>query len=212
MEAVIGNANAAEKFEIAPPQTIRLGGILTNIGIGVLRYGLAAILLYYGSFKFTSVEAAAIKPLVENSPLMSWMYSVLSVQAVSNVIGAAEIVFAVLIALRFFSARLSAVGSTGAIVMTLTTLTFLFTTPGAWSNVPGFPLPVATSTGAFLLKDVFLLGAAIITAGEALEHYLYKRPSRIRDCRTYKTRSASRTAKRIERISADKNKNSSVRE
>jgi len=55
--------------------------------------------------------------------------------------------------------------------MTLTTLSFLFTTPGAWSSVPGFPLPIATSTGALLLKDGFLLGAAIVTAGEALENH-----------------------------------------
>ena len=31
-----------------------------------------------------------------------------------------------------------------------------------------FPLPVPNEAGAFLLKDVFLLGAAIWTAGEAL--------------------------------------------
>ncbi len=171
MASEINGANAADDFEIVPPQTTRLGRILTNTGIGVLRYGLVLILLYYGSFKFTSVEAGAIKPLVASSPLMSWMYSVLSIQAVSNFIGAAEIIFALLIALRFFSARLSAIGSIGAIVMTLTTLSFLFTTPGVWSSVPEFPLPIATSTGAFLLKDVFLLGAAIVTAGEALEHH-----------------------------------------
>jgi uncharacterized membrane protein YkgB len=173
MEAVISEAKAAKDFEVMPPQTrARRGGILTNIGIGVLRYGLVGILLYYGSFKFNPVEAKGIQPLVANSPLMSWMYSVLSLQAVSNVIGAAEIIFAVLIALRFISARLSAIGSIGAIVMTLTTLSFLFTTPGAWSSAAGFPLPVATSTGAFLLKDVFLLGAAIVTSGEALEDHL----------------------------------------
>jgi len=165
----------ADDVEIVPPQTARLGRILTNTGIGVLRYGLVAILLYYGSFKFHPVEAKAIQPLIANSPLMSWMYSVLSLQAVSNFIGATEIIFAVLIALRFFNARLSAIGSLGAIVMTLTTLSLLFTTPGAWSSVPGFPLPIATSTGAFLLKDVFLLGAAIVTAGEALENDFYKR-------------------------------------
>lgn len=179
MEAVIDNQSAAEKFQTTSLENARTGGILTNIGIGVLRYGLVAILLYYGFSKFFPFEAKGIEPLVANSPLMSWMYSVLSVQAVSNVIGSAEIAFAVLIALRFFSARLSSVGSIGAIVMTLTTLTFLFTTPGAWSSVPGFPLPLATSTGAFLLKDVFLLGAAIVTAGESLKHRFYKRPSRV---------------------------------
>jgi len=170
MAKVVSSANAADACEIVPSPA-RLGRILTNTGMGVLRYGLVAILLYYGSFKFHPVEAKAIQPLIVNSPLMSWMYSVWSLQAVSNFIGAAEIIFAVLIALRFFSARLSAIGSLGAIVMTLTTLSFLFTTPGAWSSVPGFPLPIATSTGAFLLKDVFLLGAAIVTAGEALENH-----------------------------------------
>lgn len=178
MEAVINDAPVARKIEIAP-QAARLGGILTNSGINVLRYGLALILLYYGFAKFYAFEAKGIVPLIANSPLMSWMYSVLSVQAVSNVIGSAEIVFAVLIALRFFSARLSAVGSIGAIFITLTTLSFLFTTPGAWTSVPGFPLPFATSTGAFLLKDVFLLGAALVTAGEALESFVFNRQSRI---------------------------------
>ncbi|MDQ3219382.1 MAG: DUF417 family protein [Acidobacteriota bacterium] len=174
--AEINGANASDDFENVRPQTARIGKILTNTGIGVLRYSLVAILLYYGSFKFHPVEAKAIQPLVANSPFMSWMYSVFSLQAVSNIVGAAEIIFAVLIALRFVSSRLSAIGSLGAIVMTLTTLTFLFTTPGAWSSVPGFPLPVATPTGAFLLKDVFLLGAAIVTAGEAFEnHRLWRR-------------------------------------
>ncbi len=85
----INGANAADDFEIVLRQTTRLGRILTNTGIGVLRYGPVAILLCYGSFKFTSVETGAIKPLVTDNPLMSWMYSVLSIQAVSNVFGAA---------------------------------------------------------------------------------------------------------------------------
>ena len=34
--------------------------------------------------------------------------------------------------------------------------------------VPGFPLAVPNATGAFLLKDVFLLGAALWSAGKAL--------------------------------------------
>jgi len=43
-------------------------------------------------------EANGIKPFVENSPFMSWMYSVWSVQAASNVIGVIEVASAVLIA------------------------------------------------------------------------------------------------------------------
>ena len=146
----------------------RFGNKLSHIGTGILRYGLVGILLFFGAFKFTQVEAQAIQPLVSNSPLMSWMYSVLSVQAVANVIGSTEIVFAILIALRAFSSKLSAIGSLGAVCMTLTTLSFLFSTPGAWADVPGFPLPVPAATGGFLIKDIFLLGAAVLTAGEAL--------------------------------------------
>lgn len=176
METVNTDASAAHNVgTVRADAATGIGATLTNIGIGVLRYGLVAILLYYGFAKFFLFEAKGIEPLVSNSPLMSWMYSVGSVQAVSNVIGSTEIIFAVLIALRFFNARLSALGSIGAIVMTLTTLTFLFSTPGAFVGVPGFPLPVTSGTGGFLIKDIFLLGASIVTAGEALGAQNYKR-------------------------------------
>ncbi|MEP6704902.1 MAG: DUF417 family protein, partial [Acidobacteriota bacterium] len=164
METTVTDASALNT--IGPDHSATAAGIngtFTKIGIGVLRYGLVGILLYYGFAKFFPFEAEGIKPLVSNSPLMSWMYSVLSLQAVSNVIGTTEIILAILIGLRFVSGRLSAAGSIGAIVMTLTTLTFLFSTPGAWISVPGFPLPVTSATGAFLIKDIFLLGAAIVS-------------------------------------------------
>jgi uncharacterized membrane protein YkgB len=148
--------------------TAGLGQVLTTTGVGVLRYGLVGILLFFGSFKFSGTEAHAIQPLISNSPLMSWMYSIFSAQAVSNIIGTTEIIFALLIALRAFNATLSAIGSIGAIGMLMTTLSFLLTTPGAWIAVSDFPLPVTTGTGSFLIKDVFLLGGAIIAAGEAL--------------------------------------------
>ncbi|HWE24595.1 MAG TPA: DUF417 family protein, partial [Myxococcales bacterium] len=98
----------------------------------------------------------------------SWMYSVAGVQGVSNVIGTLEIAIALLIAARPFSPALSAAGSLGAIVMFATTLSFLFTTPGVFVSVPGFPVAVPNETGAFLVKDVFLLGAALWSAAEAL--------------------------------------------
>ncbi|GAC1446705.1 MAG: DUF417 family protein [Pyrinomonadaceae bacterium] len=128
---------------------------------------MVLILLMIGTFKFTAVEAKGIQPLVANSPLMSWLYSVLSLQGVSNLIGGAEIVIAILILTRRFAPKLSAVGSIGAILMFLTTLTFLITTPGMWTHVAGYPLPVPAD-GGFVLKDIFLLGAAVWTAGEAL--------------------------------------------
>jgi len=39
----------------------------------LLRYGLALIFLWIGGMKFTAYEAQGIRPLAENSPLMSWL-------------------------------------------------------------------------------------------------------------------------------------------
>jgi reactive chlorine resistance protein C len=153
--------------EAAMPSAM-LGQRLETVGGAILRYGMVAILLYFGAFKFTAFEAAAIQPLLANSPLMAWLYSVTSLQGASNLIGVSEIVAAVLIAARPWSARLSALGSILATGIFLATLSFLVTRPEVWASVPGFPLHVPGALGGFLLKDVFLLGAAVWTAGEAL--------------------------------------------
>jgi reactive chlorine resistance protein C len=138
---------------------------MERVGVAVLRYGLVLILLYFGAFKFTDAEARAIQPLLQHSPLMSWLYSVLSVNGVSRLIGVTEITIAGLILSRPWSARLSIVGSLGAVAMFLITLSFLLSTPGLWQWVDGFPAP--SEGAAFLLKDVFLLGGAMVTAAEA---------------------------------------------
>ena len=50
--------------------------------------------------------------------------------------------------------------------MFLTTLSFLFSTPGWEPTLGGFPA-LSASVGQFLIKDVVLLGAAIWSFGEA---------------------------------------------
>jgi reactive chlorine resistance protein C len=146
----------------------QVGARLETAGGAILRYGLVAILLYFGAFKFHPVEAEAIRPLVANSPLMGWMYAVFSVQAVSSLIGITEIIVAGLLLARPWSPRAGAAGGIGAAVIFLATLSFLVTTPGAWASVPGWPLPVPGMAGSFLIKDLFLLGAAVWIAGESL--------------------------------------------
>src|SRR5919202_1027163 len=88
---------------------------MQQIGIRVLRYGLVLILVYFGAFKFTGAEARAIQPLLEHSPFMSWLYSFLSIDGVSRLIGVAELTIAGLILSRPWSAGLSALGSLAAI-------------------------------------------------------------------------------------------------
>ncbi|HTP29993.1 MAG TPA: DUF417 family protein [Anaeromyxobacteraceae bacterium] len=133
---------------------------LEAIGTQVLRYGLVLVFVLFGTAKFTAAEAEAIKPLVSNSPFMSWMYSVLSDQGVSRLIGSTELLAALLIALRPISARASAIGSALAIGTFLTTLSFLFSTPGA--------LGATHPAHGFLLKDIVLLAASVAISAEAL--------------------------------------------
>jgi uncharacterized membrane protein YkgB len=139
---------------------------LETLGIWISRYGLVVTLLLIGFLKFTPAEAAGIQPLVQHSPLMSWLYAILSVQGVSNLIGSIEIALAVLLALRPVSAKASLVGSLGSIVTFLLTISFLISTPGAVQLSHG--LPILGDAGQFLIKDVVLLGASFWTAAEAL--------------------------------------------
>jgi uncharacterized membrane protein YkgB len=134
---------------------------LATIGCGVLRYGLVALLLLWGGFKFTEFEAQAIRPLIENHPLMSWLYPVFGIRGASALIGVIELAAAVLICSRRYRPTLSAAGSLIAAGTFVVTLSFLFTTPGA--------LAPESPVGGFLMKDLILLGAALYTAAEALQ-------------------------------------------
>ena len=82
---------------------------LENVGANVTRYSLVIILLWVGALKFTAYEAEGIQGLIANSPLMSWMYSVMSVRAASMVIGTFEILCGLLIATRPFAPTFSSV-------------------------------------------------------------------------------------------------------
>jgi uncharacterized membrane protein YkgB len=137
------------------------------LGRHTVRYGLVLVLLWIGGMKFTAYEAEGISGFVSKSPLMFWAYQLFSKGQFSVILGIVELLTAVLIAVRPFSARLSAVGSALAVGMFLTTLSFLFSTPGVIESSLGFPA-LSALPGQFLIKDVVLLGAALWTAGEAL--------------------------------------------
>lgn len=141
--------------------------IFKQAGQFLIRYGLVIVLGWIGAMKFTAYEAKGIEGLIKTSPLMSWLYNFLSLQATSNLIGVTELLAAVLIAIKPLAAKLSAVGSVLAICTFLSTLTFLFSLPGWEKSLGGFP--ALSGSGDFLLKDVVLLGAALFTLGDSLE-------------------------------------------
>ena len=130
---------------------------LTRVGAFMLRYSLVFFLLFFGAAKWTAAEAKGIEPMVSHSPFLSWLYPAFGVQGGSEVIGVAELVIALLIVVRRWSPRSSAIGSTAAAAMFVVTLSFLVTTPS-----------LGPATG-FVMKDLTLLGAALWTAGEAFD-------------------------------------------
>lgn len=145
-----------------------LGMKLEALGTWLTRYGLVAVFVWIGAMKFTAYEANAIQPLVANSPLMSWLYGIFSVQAFSNGLGVLEVAIGLMIAARPISATLSVAGSGLAAILFLGTLSFMLSTPPVWeASLGGFPA-LSVAPGQFLLKDLGLLGASIWTLSEAL--------------------------------------------
>jgi uncharacterized membrane protein YkgB len=128
---------------------------LSVVGALVLRYSLVFFLVLFGALKWTAAEAKGIEPMVSHSPFLFWLYPAFGIQGGSEAIGMVELVIALLIVVRRWAPRVSAIGSTAAVGMFLVTLSFIVTTPNIGEGA------------TFLLKDLTLLGAALWTAGEA---------------------------------------------
>ena len=142
---------------ITSAREARLAQIVQTAAPFVLRFTLVFLILLWGVFKFFEFEALAIRPLVENSPFLGWLYPLLGVRGASAAIGVVEVVVGLLIAMPRLNPRISAWASLAAAGMFLTTLSFLFTTPDGFSG---------PFTG-FLMKDLVLLGAALVTAAQS---------------------------------------------
>jgi uncharacterized membrane protein YkgB len=160
---VIQGAHAMSSSTVAPTLPVDLADrapALQRAGLAVLRYGLVFLLLLFGSFKFAAFEAEGIRPLLEHSPLMSWMLAAFGGRGASDVLGVVEIATGLAIASRRWLPRASGLASLAASGIFVVTLSFLVTTPGI--------LEPTSAMGGFVLKDLILLGAALFTAGEAL--------------------------------------------
>ena len=136
------------------------------VGRHLVRYALVVVIAWIGALKYGTYEAAAIQPLIAHSPIFSWLYSILSVRTFAAILGSLEILAALLIAIRPVAPRISVIGSAMGILLFLSTLSFLFTTPGV-TAASGFPV-LSVLPGQFLLKDLVLIGAALWTLGDSL--------------------------------------------
>lgn len=128
---------------------------LERAGAGAIRWSLILLLVFFGALKWTTFEADAIHPLISNSPFLAWTDTLLGKQGASELVGVIELITAALLGARRWSPTAAMIGGFSGIVMFLTTLSFLVTTPSPNNEAP------------FLMKDISLLGASIWLAGEA---------------------------------------------
>lgn len=168
--------------------------------MGALRFALVVVLFWIGGLKFANYEADGIVPLVANSPFMSffyhhsapeyrqhmnregelnddnrWWHETNGTYEFAHALGCVIILIGCLIALHPLRPQIAAVGSLLLILMAFTTLSFLVTTPEAWvpalgDTAHGFPF--LSIAGRLIVKDVIMLGAAIVTMSDSARAYL----------------------------------------
>ena len=90
--------------------------------------GMAIMLIWAGSYKMTVPGAEGIIPLVSNSPLISWHFKVFGPYIGADIIGATEIVAALLIVTGYFKPHAGMVGGSIASLMFFITSSMFITT------------------------------------------------------------------------------------
>ena len=146
-----------------------------RIGGYAITVALTIIFLWFGSLKFTAYEQSGVAGFIMNNPLIAWLHGAFGTGGGAKFLGVFEILTGLLIAGRFFSARLGLAGGIMGMLTFFITLLCLFTTPGVIQ--PGFDGPFALSAvpGQFLLKDLGLFAASMWIAGVSLSELRARR-------------------------------------
>ena len=173
---------------------------LDQVGMFMLRGGLVFVLFWIGGLKFAKYEAESIVPLVSNSPLMGFLYrepapayrvhmnkegdlnsanrawnAVNGTYRFSHGLGLVILLIGLMIALNPVLPQVAAIGSLFLVLMSCTTLSFLVTTPEAWVPAEGdttHGFPYLSGVGRLIIKDVIMLGAAVVTMSDSARAFL----------------------------------------
>lgn len=132
--------------------------------IGLL--GVVLVLLSIGGLKFTQVEIEGLKPIIEPTPWLAWMYPAFGPANTSYLLGVIEIATAILLMLSPWSARAGLVGGALAALTFFVTTTIMYAAP-IWETASG-GFPWINELGQFLIKDVAMLGISLMVVGESL--------------------------------------------
>ncbi|MDH0867367.1 DUF417 family protein [Mitsuaria sp. GD03876] len=162
----------------SPAAATLFDGPVSNPGHAVARRVLAAgrlvafagavlPLLLIGALKFTAVEVEALKPLIANTPWLSFLYPLFGEAGASYFLGVVELLTAALLLASPWSARAAIAGGALASLTFLVTTSIMFALPMWDPRAGGFPW--LNELGGFLIKDIALLGVSLVVLGEGLQ-------------------------------------------
>jgi uncharacterized membrane protein YkgB len=139
---------------------------IQTIGRTLALIGIILPLLFIGGLKFTAPEIEGIKALVGATPWLSWLLLMFGDAGTSYFLGIVEIAAALLL---IASVKWAQAGLLGGLLATLTffVTSSLLLLPMAWDQQFG-GFPALAPAGQFLIKDVTLLGVAILVVGDSL--------------------------------------------
>ena len=171
--------------------------------INSLRIAIFVIMAWIGGLKFFPYEADGIVPFVANSPVMSFFYAKEAPEYKSFMNKEGElieknrtwhtenntylfssglgimIIFIGLFTLSgVISPKVGIVGDLMVIVMSITTLSFLITTPESWVPNLGdadFGFPYLSGRGRLVIKDIIMMAAAFVSLSDNSKRILEKR-------------------------------------
>jgi uncharacterized membrane protein YkgB len=175
---------------------------LDRLGRYAVRFGIVVVFLWIGGLKFFAYEAEGIVPFLANSPFMSFFYNhpadykqyvnkegelvpanrkwhtANNTYTFSKGLGVFLVLMAALVALHKLAPLPSMIGSLLIVIMSLGTLSFLVTTPESWVPALGDAqsgFPYLSGRGRLVVKDLVILGGAIMTMSESARLYMSRR-------------------------------------
>ena len=183
-------------------KVFELASRMDKVGVTLTRIGLIVVLLWIGGLKAFRYEADGIVPFVANSPFMSFFYAdgenykahknpegVLNVEnrawheanrtyEFAYGLGTVIVLYGLLLCLHPSLPQVAAVGSFLVFVMSFVTLSFLITTPECWVPPLGdaqHGFPYLSGAGRLVIKDVIMMGAAVVTMADSARLFLQRR-------------------------------------
>jgi len=172
---------------------------MDRAAVAVTRLALIVVLLWIGGLKAAKYEADSIVPFVANSPLMRFFYAdrrhyrthmnpegslvpanrawheANGTYPFAHALGFVIVLLGLMLAAHPWLPQVATVGSAMIALMSLTTLSFLVTTPEAWVPAVGdttHGFPFLAGPGRLVLKDAIMLGAALVTMAHSAKAYL----------------------------------------